>query len=121
MPMRLATFGLIDTSGTWSAEPQLLRIGEPVGDLYPAHGSPAIGFGPVSEAYDNASATFDKYYEATTGAIDAKQLQYLMQSGIDIDTATALIIGAAAAPIIARLPMEFLVESKQLIQMALSH
>jgi Fe-S cluster assembly scaffold protein SufB len=44
-----------------------------------------------------------------------------MQSGIDIDTATALIIGAAASPIIARLPMEFLVESKQLIQMALSH
>ncbi|MBR4475295.1 MAG: Fe-S cluster assembly protein SufB [Alphaproteobacteria bacterium] len=60
-------------------------------------------------------------HEATTGAIDAKQLQFLMQSGIDIDTATALIIGANAAPIIARLPMEFLVESKQLIQMALSH
>lgn len=60
-------------------------------------------------------------HEATTGAIDAKQLQYLMQSGTDEDTATALIIGAAAAPIIARLPMEFLVESKQLIQMALAH
>ncbi|MBP5707412.1 MAG: Fe-S cluster assembly protein SufB [Alphaproteobacteria bacterium] len=60
-------------------------------------------------------------HEATTGAIDESQLQYLMQSGIDIDTATALIIGAAASPIIARLPMEFLVESKQLIQMALSH
>ena len=60
-------------------------------------------------------------HEATTGAIDEKQLQYLMQSGIDVNTATALIIGAAASPIIARLPMEFLVESKQLIQMALSH
>ena len=60
-------------------------------------------------------------HEATTGAIDANQLQYLMQSGIDVDTATALIIGAAASPIIARLPMEFLVESKQLIQMVLSH
>lgn len=60
-------------------------------------------------------------HEATTGAIDANQLRFLMQSGIDEDTATALIIGAAAAPIIARLPMEFLVESKQLIQMALSH
>ena len=60
-------------------------------------------------------------HEATTGAIDATQLQYLMQSGMDEDTATALIIGAAAAPIIARLPMEFLVESKQLIQVALSH
>lgn len=60
-------------------------------------------------------------HEATTGAIDEKQLQYLMQSGIDPDTATALIIGAAASPIIARLPMEFLVESKQLIQMAIFH
>ena len=60
-------------------------------------------------------------HEATTGAIDKTQLQYLMQSGMDEDTAIALIIGAAAAPIIARLPMEFLVESKQLIQMALSH
>ena len=60
-------------------------------------------------------------HEATTGAIDQNQLQFLMQSGIDNDTATALIIGAAASPIIARLPMEFLVESKQLIQMVLSH
>lgn len=59
-------------------------------------------------------------HEATTGAIDATQLTYLMQSGIDEDTATALIIGAAAAPVISRLPMEFLVESKQLIQMALA-
>lgn len=59
-------------------------------------------------------------HEATTGAIDAKQLQFLMSAGIAEDTATALIIGAAAAPIISRLPMEFLVESKQLIQMALS-
>ncbi len=59
-------------------------------------------------------------HEATTGAIDKKQLTYLMQSGIDQDMATALIIGAAAAPVISRLPMEFLVESKQLIQMALA-
>lgn len=60
-------------------------------------------------------------HEATTGAIDARQLQFLTQSGIDSDTATALIIGAAATPILSRLPMEFLVESKQLIQMALAH
>jgi Fe-S cluster assembly protein SufB len=59
-------------------------------------------------------------HEATTGTIDAAQLFFLEQSGIDTDTATALIIGAAAGPIISRLPMEFLVESKQLIQMALS-
>lgn len=59
-------------------------------------------------------------HEATTGAIDANQLLFLIQSGIAEDEAIALIIGASAAPIISRLPMEFLVESKQLIQMALA-
>ena len=32
----------------------------------------------------------------------------------------ALIIGATTTPVLSRLPMEFLVESKQLIKMALS-
>ena len=58
-------------------------------------------------------------HEATTGAIDAETLFFLEQSGISTDTAIALIIGANANPIISRLPMEFLVESKQLIQMAI--
>lgn len=62
----------------------------------------------------------DQSHEATTGTIDAAALQYLEMAGIDTDTATALIVGGAAAPVIARLPMEFLVESKQLIKMALS-
>ncbi len=59
-------------------------------------------------------------HEATTGTIDAEQLFFLMSSGITEDEATALIIGSIATPIISRLPMEFLVESKQLIKMALS-
>jgi Fe-S cluster assembly protein SufB len=58
-------------------------------------------------------------HEATTGAIDAAALLYLEQAGLPEDSATALIVGGLAAPIISRLPMEFLVESKQLIQMAL--
>jgi len=58
-------------------------------------------------------------HEAKTGTIDAATLLYLEQSGIETDQAIALIIGATANPIISRLPMEFLVESKQLIQMAL--
>lgn len=61
----------------------------------------------------------DQSHEATSGAIDAAALLYLMQSGIAEDEATALIVGGMAAPVISRLPMEFLVESKQLIQMAL--
>ena len=59
-------------------------------------------------------------HEATTGAIDKNALLFLMQSGLSEDESIALIIGANASPIISRLPMEFLVESKQLIQMALT-
>lgn len=58
-------------------------------------------------------------HEATTGSIDPDALLFLEQSGIETDDAIALIIGSQATPIISRLPMEFLVESKQLIQMAL--
>jgi Fe-S cluster assembly protein SufB len=63
----------------------------------------------------------EQKHEAKTGSIDAASLLYLEQSGIATDEATALIIGGLAAPIISRLPMEFLVESKQLIKMALSN
>ena len=69
--------------------------------------------------YDNSDNT--QTHEAATGAIDASQLLYLNMAGLDDDTGTALIIGSMATPILSRLPMEFLVESKQLIQMALSH
>lgn len=65
------------------------------------------------------NATNQQSHEATTGAIDADALLFLEQSGIDTDNAIALIVGSQAAPVISRLPMEFLVESKQLIQMAL--
>lgn len=66
------------------------------------------------------NATNQQSHEATTGAIDANTLLFLEQSGIDTDEAVALIVGSMASPIISRLPMEFLVESKQLIQMALT-
>lgn len=83
-----------------------------------------IGNGAITNAlpdimYDNSDNT--QTHEAATGAIDAAQLLYLNMAGLDDDTATALIIGSMATPILSRLPMEFLVESKQLIQMALSH
>ncbi|MDR1207659.1 MAG: Fe-S cluster assembly protein SufB [Rickettsiales bacterium] len=62
----------------------------------------------------------DQSHEASTGAVPSDALLYLEMAGIDTDEATALIIGGLAAPVLKRLPMEFLVESKQLIQMALS-
>ncbi|MBO7509228.1 MAG: Fe-S cluster assembly protein SufB [Alphaproteobacteria bacterium] len=83
-----------------------------IGDCAIANTLPNI----VYENSDNVQT-----HEAKTGALDATQMTYLNMAGIDNDTATALIIGATATPILSRLPMEFLVESKQLIQMALSH
>ncbi len=68
----------------------------------------------------NNGAENQHSHEATTGAIDAATLNYLNMAGIQTDAAIALVIGAASAPVLSRLPMEFLVESKQLIQMALS-
>ncbi|MBR3510638.1 MAG: Fe-S cluster assembly protein SufB [Alphaproteobacteria bacterium] len=67
----------------------------------------------------HSNSTNQQSHEATTGAIDKDALLFLEQSGIETDEAIALIIGSMATPIISRLPMEFLVESKQLIQMAL--
>lgn len=67
----------------------------------------------------HSNAKNQQSHEATTGAINKNALLFLMQNGIEEDEAIALIVGANATPIISRLPMEFLVESKQLIQMAL--
>jgi Fe-S cluster assembly protein SufB len=61
----------------------------------------------------------EQSHEATTGAIDAASLLYLKQAGLEEDEAAALIVSGMASPVISRLPMEFLVESKQLIKMAL--
>ncbi|MCL2629839.1 MAG: Fe-S cluster assembly protein SufB [Alphaproteobacteria bacterium] len=58
-------------------------------------------------------------HEASTGAIPQAALFYLAANGINHNDATALIVGGMAAPILSRLPMEFLVESKHLIKLAL--
>lgn len=68
--------------------------------------------------YDNGDNV--QSHEAKTGAIDAFSLLYLQQCGLSEDDATALIVSGIANPILSRLPMEFLVESNQIIKMALS-
>ena len=68
--------------------------------------------------YDNGDNI--QSHEAKTGAIDASSLLYLQQCGLSEDDATALIVSGIANPILSRLPMEFLVESTQIIKMALS-
>lgn len=68
--------------------------------------------------HDNG--TGEQNHEASTGSIDKDTLIYLMQCGLSEDSAISLIISGMATPIIKRLPMEFLVESKQLIKTIIS-
>ena len=58
-------------------------------------------------------------HEAKTGALDKAALLYLAQAGINESEASALLVAGIASPVLSRLPMEFLVESKQLIQTAM--
>jgi Fe-S cluster assembly protein SufB len=67
----------------------------------------------VAEAIGNYS------HEAKTGALDKDALYYLASAGIDEGEAAALLVAGMAAPVLSRLPMEFLVESRQLIQTAM--
>jgi Fe-S cluster assembly protein SufB len=60
-------------------------------------------------------------HEAKTGALDKESLFYLALAGIKEDEAAALLVAGIASPVLSRLPMEFLVESKQLIQLALEN
>ncbi|MDR0319640.1 MAG: Fe-S cluster assembly protein SufB [Rickettsiales bacterium] len=60
-------------------------------------------------------------HEAATSAISDAALFYLGAQGINRNDATALIVGGMAAPVLSRLPMEFLVESKHLIKLALEN
>jgi len=58
-------------------------------------------------------------HEAKTSALDKSALFYLALSGVDEAEASALLVAGMASPVLERLPMEFLVESKQLIQLAM--
>ena len=62
----------------------------------------------------------DYTHEAKTGVLDAAGMLYLNAAGIPDDEASALLVAGIASPVLKRLPMEFLVESKQLIQLALA-
>jgi len=82
-----------------------------------------IGDNAIANTYPviiHGNAENKQSHEARAGAVPADALWYLESAGIAEDTATALIVSGAAAPVLSRLPMEFLVESKQLIQMAMS-
>lgn len=83
--------------------------------------SKIIGSGAAANTLPRFVANADGNYthEARTGALDDAAMAYLAAAGIDESEAAALLVAGMASPVLERLPMEFLVESKQLIQMAM--
>jgi len=59
-------------------------------------------------------------HEAKTGTLDKNSMFYLNAAGLGDAEAAALLVAGMAGPVLKRLPMEFLVESKQLIGMAMA-
>jgi len=69
--------------------------------------------------FETRRADGDYSHEALSGALSAEALNYLAACGISEAEASALLVAGIAAPVLSRLPMEFLAESKQLIQLAM--
>jgi Fe-S cluster assembly protein SufB len=83
--------------------------------------SKIIGSSAVANTLPTFIAEFDGGYthEAKTGALDKDAMFYLAAAGINEAEAAALLVAGIASPVLKRLPMEFLVESKQMIEMAM--
>lgn len=58
-------------------------------------------------------------HEATTSKISEEQLFYCAQRGIAPEDAVGLIVGGYVRDVLARLPMEFAVEARKLLQVSL--
>jgi Fe-S cluster assembly protein SufB len=71
---------------------------------------------PVMEI-SNTSSTIE--HEATTSKIDEEKMFYLNQRGIDEDKAISLIVNGFCKDILAKLPLEFAIEAKALIEISL--
>ncbi len=58
-------------------------------------------------------------HEATTSKISEEQLFYCQQRGIDMEKAIGLIVNGYAKEVLNKLPMEFAVEAKKLLEITL--
>ncbi|MCQ2153441.1 MAG: Fe-S cluster assembly protein SufB [Bacteroidales bacterium] len=72
---------------------------------------------PVIQNMGVASATVE--HEATTSKISDDQLFYCLQRGIPPEEAVGLIVNGYAREVLQRLPMEFAVEARKLLQVSL--
>ena len=81
-----------------------------MGDTCGAHTFPYIDV-------KNSSSTVE--HEATTSKINEEQLFYCRQRGIPTEEAIGLIVGGYAKEVMNKLPMEFAVEARKLLQISL--
>jgi len=81
-----------------------------IGSLCGAHTFPDIR---------NANPTAIVEHEATTSKISDEQLFYCNQRGIGPEDAVGLIVNGYAREVLSRLPMEFAVEARKLLQVSL--
>jgi Fe-S cluster assembly protein SufB len=58
-------------------------------------------------------------HEATTSKISDEQLFYCTQRGLTAEDAVGLIVNGYAQEVLSRLPMEFAVEARALLQVSL--
>ncbi len=58
-------------------------------------------------------------HEATTSKIGEDQIFYCNQRGIDMETAIALIVNGFSREVLDKLPMEFAIEAKKLLEISL--
>ena len=66
---------------------------------------------------ENSTAIVE--HEATTSKISEEQLFYCNQRGIGAEEAVGLIVNGYAREVLGRLPMEFAVEARKLLQVSL--
>ncbi len=81
-----------------------------IGDTCGAHTFPYI-------QVDNQTATVE--HEATTSKISEDQIFYCNQRGLDTENAISMIVNGFAKEVLQKLPMEFAVEAKKLLEITL--
>lgn len=83
-----------------------------IGDKCGAHTFPVI---------QNANRSATVEHEATTSKISEEQLFYCNQRGIAPEEAVGLIVNGYAREVLSKLPMEFAVEARKLLQISLEN
>lgn len=58
-------------------------------------------------------------HEAFSSSVNQKQIQYLNSRGLDLESATSLIITGNTQEIFSNLPLEFVIEAKKLLELKL--